>query len=159
MRKNSFLNLVRGRWDSCEPIGRAFELDVTELTDDQRKALEHILPTPGQATMVTRFTRYFAQGSSRKAMSSRPRRRLDDGDWQPRAPCATNEAGPIRRPDAIATYPFGLTTDGIVRILPGSFAVAAKDGLDSPENYRPNSFSPTRLFLSAARSRRSTAPK
>ena len=29
--------------DSCEPIGRDFRFDLAGLTDEQRRALEHIL--------------------------------------------------------------------------------------------------------------------
>ncbi|MGA8655127.1 MAG: relaxase domain-containing protein [Chthoniobacterales bacterium] len=43
LEEEQLLNLVRSGWDTCEPIGRAFELDVAKLTDEQRKALEHIL--------------------------------------------------------------------------------------------------------------------
>jgi hypothetical protein len=43
LEEEQLLNLVRGGWDTCEPIGRAFELDLAKLTDEQRKALEHIL--------------------------------------------------------------------------------------------------------------------
>jgi AAA domain len=41
--EEQLLNLVRGGWDTCEPIGRAFELDIAKLTEEQRKALEHLL--------------------------------------------------------------------------------------------------------------------
>jgi ATP-dependent exoDNAse (exonuclease V) alpha subunit len=34
---------VRAGWDTCKPIGGAFELDLAKLTDEQRQALEHIL--------------------------------------------------------------------------------------------------------------------
>jgi ATP-dependent exoDNAse (exonuclease V) alpha subunit len=34
---------VRGGWDTCEPIGRDFGFDFGGLTDEQRRALEHIL--------------------------------------------------------------------------------------------------------------------
>ena len=43
LEEEQLLNLVRSGWDTCEPIGRTFELDVAKLTDEQRKALEHIL--------------------------------------------------------------------------------------------------------------------
>ena len=43
LEEEQLLNLVLSGWDTCEPIGRAFELDVAKLTDEQRKALEHIL--------------------------------------------------------------------------------------------------------------------
>ena len=43
LEEEDLLNLVRRGWNTCEPIGRAFELDVAKLTDEQRKALEHIL--------------------------------------------------------------------------------------------------------------------
>ena len=43
LEEEQLLNLVHGGWDSCEPIGRTLELDVAKLTDEQRKALEHIL--------------------------------------------------------------------------------------------------------------------
>jgi conjugative relaxase-like TrwC/TraI family protein len=41
--EEQLLDLVRGGWDTCEPIGRDFGLDLGRLTDEQRKALEHIL--------------------------------------------------------------------------------------------------------------------
>jgi putative protein kinase ArgK-like GTPase of G3E family len=34
---------VRVGWDTCEPIGRDFGFDLGGLTDEQRRALEHIL--------------------------------------------------------------------------------------------------------------------
>src|SRR6201993_3473232 len=37
LEEEQLLNLVRGGWDSCEPIGRAFELDAAKLTEGQRK--------------------------------------------------------------------------------------------------------------------------
>ena len=43
LEEEQLLDLVRGGWDTCEPIGRASELDLAKLTDEQRKALEHIL--------------------------------------------------------------------------------------------------------------------
>ena len=41
--EEQLLDLVRGGWDTCEPIGRDFEFDLEGLTEEQRKALEHIL--------------------------------------------------------------------------------------------------------------------
>ena len=41
--EEQLLNVVRAGWNICEPIGRAFELDGAKITDEQRKALEHIL--------------------------------------------------------------------------------------------------------------------
>jgi hypothetical protein len=41
--EEQLLDLVRGGWDTCKPIGRAFELDLAKLTEEQRKALKHIL--------------------------------------------------------------------------------------------------------------------
>ena len=43
LEEEQLLDLVRGGWDTCKPIGRAFALDFGELTDEQRRALEHIL--------------------------------------------------------------------------------------------------------------------
>jgi conjugative relaxase-like TrwC/TraI family protein len=43
LEEERLLDLVRGGWDTCEPIGRDFAFDPGELTDEQRKALEHIL--------------------------------------------------------------------------------------------------------------------
>jgi conjugative relaxase-like TrwC/TraI family protein len=41
--EEQLLDLVRGGWDTCEPIGREFAFDLRELTDEQRLALEHVL--------------------------------------------------------------------------------------------------------------------
>jgi conjugative relaxase-like TrwC/TraI family protein len=41
--EEQLLDLVRGGWDTRNPIGPAFELDLAKLTGEQRKALEHIL--------------------------------------------------------------------------------------------------------------------
>jgi conjugative relaxase-like TrwC/TraI family protein len=41
--EEQLLDLVRDGWDMCEPIGRDSELDLAKLTEEQRKALEHIL--------------------------------------------------------------------------------------------------------------------
>ncbi len=41
--EEQLLDLVRGGWDTCEPIGRDLGLDLGGLTDEQRKALKHIL--------------------------------------------------------------------------------------------------------------------
>ena len=43
LEEEQLLDLVRGGWDICEPIGPDFELDLAKLTEEQRKALEHIL--------------------------------------------------------------------------------------------------------------------
>ncbi len=43
LEEEQLLNLVRGGWDTCEPIGRPFELNLAKLTGEQRKALEHLL--------------------------------------------------------------------------------------------------------------------
>ena len=43
LEEEQLLDLVRGGWDTCKPIGPAFELDLAKLTEEQRKALEHIL--------------------------------------------------------------------------------------------------------------------
>ena len=43
LEEEQLLDLVRGGWDTCDPIGRDFGLDLGGLTDEQRKALEHIL--------------------------------------------------------------------------------------------------------------------
>ena len=43
LEEEQLLDLVRGGWDTCEPIGRDFAFDLGRLTDEQRKALEHIL--------------------------------------------------------------------------------------------------------------------
>jgi hypothetical protein len=41
--EEQLLDLVRGSWNTCKPIGQAFQLDLARLTDEQRMALEHIL--------------------------------------------------------------------------------------------------------------------
>ena len=41
--EEQLLDLVRRGWDTCKPIGPAFELDLAKLTDEQRMALEHVL--------------------------------------------------------------------------------------------------------------------
>jgi conjugative relaxase-like TrwC/TraI family protein len=41
--EEQLLNLVGGGWDTCQPIGRDPGCDLAELTQEQRKALEHIL--------------------------------------------------------------------------------------------------------------------
>jgi AAA domain/TrwC relaxase len=41
--EEQLLDLVRGGWDTCEPIGRDFGFDSGGLTNEQRRALEHIL--------------------------------------------------------------------------------------------------------------------
>jgi hypothetical protein len=41
--EEQLLDLARGGWDTCEPIGRDFGFDLGGLTDEQRRALEHIL--------------------------------------------------------------------------------------------------------------------
>src|SRR6202043_2469405 len=41
--EEQLLDLVRGGWDTCEPIGRDLRFDLGGLTDEQRRALEHIL--------------------------------------------------------------------------------------------------------------------
>ncbi len=43
LEEEQLLDLVRGGWDTCEPIGRDFGFDLGGLTDEQRRALEHIL--------------------------------------------------------------------------------------------------------------------
>jgi ATP-dependent exoDNAse (exonuclease V) alpha subunit len=43
LEEEQLLNLVRDGWDTCKPIGRPFELDLANLTDEQRTALEHVL--------------------------------------------------------------------------------------------------------------------
>jgi hypothetical protein len=43
VEEEQLLDLVRGCWDTCEPIGQDFALDLGELTDEQREALEHIV--------------------------------------------------------------------------------------------------------------------
>jgi ATP-dependent exoDNAse (exonuclease V) alpha subunit len=43
LEEEQLLDLVRGGWDTYEPIGRDFALDLAELTDEQRKALKHIV--------------------------------------------------------------------------------------------------------------------
>jgi hypothetical protein len=41
--EEQLLDLVRGGWDTCKPIGRAFAFDPPGLTGEQRKAFEHTL--------------------------------------------------------------------------------------------------------------------
>jgi conjugative relaxase-like TrwC/TraI family protein len=41
--EKQLLDLVRAGWDTCEPIGRDFGFDLGGLTDEQRRALEHVL--------------------------------------------------------------------------------------------------------------------
>ena len=41
--EEQLLDLVRGGWDTCEPIGRDFGSGLEGLTDEQCKALEHIM--------------------------------------------------------------------------------------------------------------------
>jgi primosomal protein N' len=41
--EEQLLNLVRNGWDTCKPIGPAFELDRAKLTGEQHRALEHVL--------------------------------------------------------------------------------------------------------------------
>jgi len=43
LEEEQLLDLVRGGWNTCKPIGRALEFDLEELTDEQRAAFEHIL--------------------------------------------------------------------------------------------------------------------
>src|ERR1700675_281791 len=43
LEEEELLDLVRGGWDTCEPIGRDLRIDLGGLTDEQRRALEHIL--------------------------------------------------------------------------------------------------------------------
>src|SRR3984957_13825343 len=49
LEEEELLDLVRGGWDTCEPIGRDFRFDLEGLTDEQRRALGHIL---GSAVLV-----------------------------------------------------------------------------------------------------------
>jgi hypothetical protein len=39
--EEQLLDLVRGGWNTCEPIGRAFAFEPGKLTDEQRKAFAH----------------------------------------------------------------------------------------------------------------------
>ena len=39
LEEEDLLNLVRGGWDTCEPIGRDSAFDAGKLTEEQRKAL------------------------------------------------------------------------------------------------------------------------
>jgi TrwC relaxase len=41
--EEQLLALVRGGWDTCEALRPAIELDWLKLTEEQRKALEHVL--------------------------------------------------------------------------------------------------------------------
>jgi len=43
LEEEELLYLVRGGWDTCEAIGLDFAFDPREVTDEQRKALEHIV--------------------------------------------------------------------------------------------------------------------
>jgi conjugative relaxase-like TrwC/TraI family protein len=43
LEEEQLLDLVRGGRDTYKPIGPAFGLDLSKLTEEQRKALEHIL--------------------------------------------------------------------------------------------------------------------
>jgi hypothetical protein len=43
LEEEQLLDLVRGGWDTCEPIGQDFAFDLGDLTDEQHEALEHIL--------------------------------------------------------------------------------------------------------------------
>ena len=43
LEEEQLLNLVRGGWDSCEPIGRECTFEPGKLTEEQRKAFAHIL--------------------------------------------------------------------------------------------------------------------
>ena len=41
--EEQLLDLARGGWDTCKPIGRVFGFDAEELTDEQHAAFQHIL--------------------------------------------------------------------------------------------------------------------
>jgi hypothetical protein len=41
--EEQLLDLVRGGWNTGEPIGREFAFEPGKLTDEQRKAFAHIL--------------------------------------------------------------------------------------------------------------------
>src|ERR1700719_1489641 len=43
LEEEQLLDLVRGGWDTCEAIGRYIASELGQLTNEQRKALEHIL--------------------------------------------------------------------------------------------------------------------
>jgi hypothetical protein len=43
LEEEQLLDVVRSGWDTCKPIGRASGLDLSKLTEEQHKALEHIL--------------------------------------------------------------------------------------------------------------------
>jgi len=43
LEEEELLAVVRGGWDICEPIGGVSKLDLSKLTEEQRKVLEHIL--------------------------------------------------------------------------------------------------------------------
>jgi hypothetical protein len=43
LEEEQLLVLVRDGWDTCKPLGPTSELDLAKLTEEQRKALEHIL--------------------------------------------------------------------------------------------------------------------
>ena len=43
LEEEQLLVLVRSGWDTCKPMGPASGLDLAKLTEQQRKALEHIL--------------------------------------------------------------------------------------------------------------------
>jgi hypothetical protein len=43
LEEEQLLDFVRGGWDTCEPLGQDFALDLGELSDEQRKALEHVV--------------------------------------------------------------------------------------------------------------------
>jgi hypothetical protein len=56
LEEEQLLDYVQGGWDTCEPIGRNFALDIAELTDEQRKALEHILASRDLVMDAVRWT-------------------------------------------------------------------------------------------------------
>jgi hypothetical protein len=43
LEEEQLLDIVRGGWDTCKPIGPAFAFDPEKLTYEQRAALEHTL--------------------------------------------------------------------------------------------------------------------
>jgi conjugative relaxase-like TrwC/TraI family protein len=73
LEEEQLLDLVRGGWDTCEPIGRDFAFDLGKLSDEQRKALEHVLAS---RDLVMDVSGIAGAGKSHLLISLRKSKRL-----------------------------------------------------------------------------------
>jgi hypothetical protein len=116
LEEEQLVDIVLGGWDTCEPIRRGLASVLRELTDEQRKALEHILASRDLVVDVSGTQLVLDDGRRMRRNGAR----IDQGI------CITSHASQCRTVDQVVVLPGRRGRERLV------CKPIASSGLDAP---------------------------